>query len=526
MLSIVHELALTDTGLLPSLVRDYLQGHPNLNRLTAYPYSFDSFEKAIANKQTESIDRNLLYDVLKDQYTTLSPSSAISENIALLKSETTFTVTAAHQPCLFLGPLYNIYKIAAAINTTIQLKNKYPAYHFVPVFWLGSEDHDVEELNHAFVSGVKVEWKECGTGAAGQWKTDTLKVAIDELKKVSTHSAIISVLEEGLKKHRTFGSFMQYFVHELFKDYGLVVLDQDDARLKKRFAAVITDEVLNSRATQVLAPTLHYLDTHYKVQAKPREINFFYLGDGYRERIIRNETTQRFEVNNKDISFSQAEILEEIQQHPERFSPNVILRPLYQEMILPNLAFTGGAGELGYWLQLKPVFDFYQVNFPLLAHRPSMAIVPASLQKKIEKLGLTYSDFFNDTDTIIHQYMQQQLSEEQSLKEEQEKLATLFESVLQKAEKADSTLKAAAQAEKQKAITALQNLENKMLKAEKRKQETAINQIKGVKEILYPGQVLQERRENFIPHYNNDFTSTLVQYADPFKKQFLILSEL
>lgn len=526
MLSIVHEIALTDTGLLPSLVRDYLQGHPDLNRLTTYPYSFDSFEKAIADKQTESIDRNLLSDVLKEQYASIAPSSAVLENIALLKSETTFTVTAAHQPCLFLGPLYNIYKIAAAINTTLQLKEKFPNYDFVPVFWLGSEDHDVEELNHAFVSGVKVEWKECGTGAAGKWKTDTLKAVIEELKKVSPNTAIVSVLEEGLKDHSTFGSFMQYFVHELFKDYGLVVLNQDDARLKKRFAAVMTDEVLNSRATHVLEPTLSYLDAHYKVQARPREINFFYLGDGYRERIVRNETTQRLEVNNKDISFSKAEILEEIQQHPERFSPNVILRPLYQEIILPNLAFTGGAGELSYWLQLKPIFDFYQVNFPLLAHRPSMAIVPASVQKKIEKLGLTYADFFSDTDVIINRYMQQHVSEEQSLKGEQQKLESMFEEILQKAEKADSTLKAAVQAEKQKAMTALQNLENKMLKAEKRKQETAINQIKGVKDVLYPGQVLQERRENFIPHYNSDFISTIVQHADPFKKQFLILSEL
>src|SRR5690606_11959688 len=155
----------------------------------------------------------------------------------------------------------------------------------------------------------------------------------------------------------SFGALTQFFVHEIFKEHGLVVLDQDDARLKRKFSQVIFDEVLHSRAAEVLPPLMEKMEqAGYKVQAKPRDINFFYLGDHFRERIVKNDSSQRFEVNNTALSFSQQELEHEIETHPERFSPNVIFRPLYQEMILPNLAFVGGAGELSYWLQLKPLF--------------------------------------------------------------------------------------------------------------------------------------------------------------------------
>lgn len=526
MLSVVQEIDLLQTGLLPDLVSDYLSGKEELNPFISYPHTFDSFEKAIADKKQQFIDRALLSEVLNTQYAVIPTVKAVLDNIQLLKEENTFTVTAAHQPCLFMGPLYNIYKIAAAIHTSIQLKEKFPGYHFVPVFWLGSEDHDVEELNQTHVSGVKIEWKECGTGASGRWNTESMVNALNDLKNVHDNHEIISIIENGLISYKTFGSFSQYFVNELFQEYGLVVLDQDNPLFKKKFTPIIIDEVMNNRAATVLQPTLTYLELQYKIQAKPRDINFFYLGEGFRERIVWNKSSDRFEINNKAIHFSKEEIIEEIHHHPERFSPNVILRPLYQEMILPNLAFTGGAGELSYWLQLKAIFDYYKVNFPILAHRPSIAISNNSVQRKIDKLELSYNDFFKDTNALISGYMQKSLSEEQQLGAEKEKLDALFTDILIKAEKSDSTLKGTVMAEKQKALTSLQNLESKMLKAEKRKQETVINQIKGVKDILFPGNILQERRENFIPYYNSSFISKIVELADPFKKHFLILSEL
>lgn len=528
MLSVLQQIELTKTGILPALTNDYLSNKDSLSHLSKYPFEFSSFKNVIADKAKDNTDRKLLVEVLQSQYSNIPTSDSVSKNIESLLADNTFTVVAAHQPCLFIGPMYNIYKIACAIQTTLQLKKEYPDYNFVPVFWLGTEDHDTEELNHAFINGKKIEWTNPGTGASGRWKTVSMQAVIDELKSISANTAIISILEKGLKKYTTFGKFTQYFVNELFKEHGLVVLDGDDERLKKKFSVVIKEEVLNSKAVEILKPTIEFLQANYKTQAKPRDINFFYLGENYRERIIFNSASQKFEVNNTSIAFSRDEIISEIENHSERLSPNVIYRPLYQEMILPNLAFVGGAGELSYWLELKPLFEYFKVNYPMQIMRNSAAIINASVQKKLEKLNLKAEDFFGDLEQLINRYVQQNLptgkagmNADSNLADEKKKLEALFDSILLKAEASDVTLKQSATGEKQKALSALENLETKMLKAEKRKQETSVNQIRSIHAALFPDGVLQERRENFIPFYTTDFISEIISNSDSFKKLFL-----
>lgn len=517
----LQQIELTKTGILPALISDYLSNKEYLSHLSKYPFEFSSFKNVIADKAKDNTDRKLLVEVLHSQYSNIPSTASVSKNIESLLSDNTFTVVAAHQPCLFMGPLYNIYKISSAIQITNQLKKEYPNYNFVPVFWLGTEDHDVEELSHTFINGKKIEWNNPGTGASGRWKTASMQNAIDEMKSISANAEIISVLEEGLKKYETFGKFTQYLVNEIFKEHGLLVLDSDDARLKKKFSSVIKEEVLMSKAVEILKENVDFLETNYKAQAKPRDINFFYLGENYRERIIFNSASQQFEVNNTSVAFSRDEIISEIENRPERFSPNVIYRPLYQEMILPNLAFVGGAGELSYWLELKPLFDYYKVNYPMQVMRNSAAIINASVQKKLEKLNLKVEDFLGDVEQLINRYVQQNMNADSNLADEKKKLEELFDAILLKAEASDITLKQSATGEKQKAISALENLEVKILKAEKRKQETAVTQIRSIHAVLFPDGVLQERRENFIPYFTTDFISEIVSNSDSFNKSFL-----
>lgn len=511
MPELLHKIDLHKAGNLPALITDYVSGNTSVNHLAKYSFSISAFKNVIADKTANETDRKLLTDVLQTQYLNIPTSISVSNNIEALKTKNTFTVTAAHQPCLFLGPLYNIYKIACAISLCKQLKSAYPENNFVPVFWLGTEDHDVDELAHAYVNGKKIEWQNPGTGAGGRWKTASMQSAIDELKLVTPHSEIITLLEDGLKKYESFGHFTQYFVNEIFKEYGLVVLDGDDVRLKQKLSAVIKDEVLNSRAVLILKPTIDFLETNYKAQAKPRDINFFYLGENYRERIVLNPSTEKFEVNNTAISFSLNEMELEIESHPERFSPNVIYRPLYQETVLPNLAFIGGAGELSYWLELKSLFEYHNINYPVLALRNSAFVLTEGVQKKLDKLNLTAADFTGEPEQLINRFVQQSMDADLNLSAEKLKLEELFLSVSAKAETADVTLKQSAATEKQKVIASIENLEAKMLKAEKRKQETAVNQIRAIHSFLYPDNTLQERRENFIPFYTKEFIETVVE---------------
>jgi bacillithiol biosynthesis cysteine-adding enzyme BshC len=523
MISALQEIDWNKTGLLSPLISDYLAQKKELARLYKYPFSYSSFSEVIGDKSKDNTDRKLLVDVLKSQYAKLPVHDKVNRNIELLWSDKTFTVVASHQPVLFLGPLYNIYKIASAIQLATGLKGDYPQYDFVPVFWLGSEDHDTEELNHVYINGNKIEWKEAGSGASGRWKTDTLKPLLEQLKSTNSDQVIINLLENGLKQFSTFGRLTQYLVHELFKEHGLIVIDQNDAGFKKKFAPVIQDEILNSTASAVLKSNIEFLESSYKPQAKPREINFFYLGEGFRERIIYNPDSGKFEVNNTALSFTRESIISEIENHPERFSPNVILRPLFQEMILPNLAFIGGAGELSYWLELKPLFEHYKVNYPMLVLRSSAVIISTSIQKKLEKLNLSVVDFFQDVEVVINQYVRQNISAEAHLNGEKAKLDEVFDLISSKAIAADPTLKQSVAAEKQKALAILENIESKILKAEKRKQETAVNQIRSIHAALFPGNEPQERREGFTAFYGDNFINEVVQQTDAFKKAFSVL---
>jgi bacillithiol biosynthesis cysteine-adding enzyme BshC len=522
-MKVIEEIKLTETGLLPALVRDYILGKPELKSLYSYSPALSSFQQVIADKTKSIVDRQTLVGVLQAQYNHLNASQATSSNIQSLLSDNTFTVTAAHQPCLFMGPLYNIYKIAATVNLSIQLKKEYTAYHFVPVFWLGSEDHDVEELAHAVVNGKRIEWADAGSGACGRWNVASMQAAVEELKALVPGLEVVALLEEGLKRYQTFGQFSCWFVSELFKDYGLVVVDGDNPHLKKLFVNIIREEVFQQRATGVLQPTLDFLETNYKVQARPRDINFFYLKGNQRERILFDKEKQRFRINNTMASFSVSEMEKEIAEHPENFSPNVIYRPLYQEMVLPNLAFIGGAGELSYWLQLKPLFDYYRVNYPAVIMRNSAVILNASTQKKMQKLGLKVSDLFTDLEELVKEFVRKNSTADTSLEAEKQQLETLFDTIADKAALVDATLKQSAGTEKQKALNALATLEAKMLKAEKRNQEVAVNQIRAIYAHLFPQNSLQERVENFIPFYNSTYIAEMVELMNPLDGRFKVL---
>ncbi len=514
MISILEEIKFAETGLLPALVSDYLKAEPALSAYYKYAPSLDAFAAVIADKSKDKVDRELLVEVLLEQYKAIPTTDRVMGNIKALADVGTFTIVAAHQPCLFLGPLYNIIKIAGAINLTRQLAEKYPVYRFVPVFWLGSEDHDIEELNHVTIEGKQYQWQTKVSGPVGRITSKVTEELLPMLKEqFGADNEVIRMLENGVEAYSTFGQFTQYLANELFKEQGLVVLDQDHPRFKQRFAPVIKDEVINQRAANLLKEHVELLESRYKVQAKPRDINFFYLGNGFRERILA--TDNGYKVNNRDLHFSEAQLLTKIDTHPENFSPNVILRPLYQEMLLPNLAFVGGAGELSYWLELKPVMEYYKVNYPMLVMRNSAFILPVNFQTKMQKAGVCIKDLLGNTEQLIAQRAKAQGGEDISLQAEKEAFSRLFEQVIGKAEAADTTLKQSAAGEKQKALNALETLEAKMLKAEKRKLETFTNQVQSLKQVMFPNGNLQERVESFVSFYEPGFMNMLCDTLNP-----------
>ncbi len=478
--------------------------------VSAFP-TIEGFKERIAQKSTQIVDRDILVSVLGRQNAYLSLSDSSQKNIKSLAEEHTFTVTTGHQLCLFTGPLYFIYKIISTINLTQELKKKYPDKHFVPVFWMATEDHDLEEVNHIHLFGKTIRWKTEQKGAVGSMSLEGMGDVLQELKSILGESenaqALMQLFSEAYLKHQSLAEAMRYLVNELFGEYGLVILDGDDARLKKQFVSTIKKDVLQQGFQKTIADCSSQLAVNYKAQAYVRPINFFRLSDGGRVRIERRVEEQ------------------EIESNPENFSPNVLMRPLYQETILPNLAYIGGGAEVAYWLQLKTAFEQENIPFPILVLRNSVMWVEANRSKKMMQLELSVNDLFLEEQELHKQYVTKDSGKALDLQEEIKDLEQLFESIILKT--SDEGMKSAVRAELQKQIKSLQSLEKRLLKSEKKQHETALQQISKLKNSLFPNNSLQERYDNFIPYYlkhGENFIKILQSELNPLESNFVILS--
>ena len=333
------------------------------------------------------------------------------------------------------------------------------------------------------------------------------------------------MIEACYTRHDQYGMASVDLVNELFKSYGLVVLDMNNPELKKQFIPIMEQELFEQASRSLIEATTTELEkVGFSQQAFPREINLFYLRDQIRERIVQEGDT--FQVLNTDYSFTEAEMREELHQHPEHFSPNVVIRPLYQEYILPNLAYIGGGGEIAYWLERQTQFEHFGINFPMLIRRNSVLWIDKGHVKKLNKLGLQVSDLFTDTEDLIKSYVKANAENELSLKEEKKQLHTIFNGIVEKIKEVDQTLVKTVKAEAANQMNSLQGLESRLLKAEKQRHEIELNQIRGIKDKLFPGNGLQERTDNFLSfylRYGDSFFETLLKELNPLKEGFIVV---
>ncbi len=527
----IKKIPYSDVPLFSMRDKAYIEEKEELRPFYKYPVNIESFQQVINDKSKDATDRNNLVEVLQKQHAGLDTPTTVLDNIEKLRDSNAFTIVTAHQPSLFTGPLYYVFKIFSAINLAEQLNAKYPDNHFVPVFITSGEDHDFEEVNHLHLFNRTLTWESGQTGPVGNMNTATLKPVLEDLQTIlgdrEEAKAIFHIIE---KTHSTPGPYARSayeLAHELFKDYGLVVLNTNDAALKKSFAPFIKEEILGQVSQPLVDATCEQLEkAGYPSQAMPREINFFYLKDHIRERIVLEDG--QYKVLNTDLSFSAAEMETEIEQHPEYFSPNVIMRPIYQELILPNLAYVGGGGEIAYWLERKSQFAHFKLNFPMLVRRDSALWIDGTTYKKMNKADLCIEDLWQDTDQLIRAYIEKNGTIEISLEKERETLQALFEGLAGKAKATDPNLQKFVLAEHAKSRKSIDQIETRLLRAEKQVHENAISQIRSVKEKLFPNNGLQERYDNFLPfylRYGNTFFQTLKDNFDPLEKKFWVIVE-
>lgn len=535
-----EKIKLSETGLFSKLIIDYVNESDVLRDFYSYQPKLESFRKVINEKSAEKINRPLLVSVLKEQYAEILNCKLQQANIDLLLNNSTFTICTGHQICLFTGPLFFIYKIISAINLAETLKKNYPENNFVPVYWMASEDHDFEEIQSINLFGKKISWdnKEAN-GAVGKLKTKSLNVVIDELKQILGESEnsnkLIQIFREAYLGKENLADATRYLIHKLFASYGLVIIDGNDVRLKSEFSEIIKDDIINHSNYKLVNQTIaEFEEKGFKAQVNPREINCFYMIDNLRERIeqIHDLTLEEgrrdvFKVLNTAIVFTKNELLNELKNHPERFSPNVVLRPVYQQKLLPNLAYIGGPGEIAYWLEYKKMFEYHNINFPVLVPRNFAVLTDDRTNLQMQKFGFTMIDIFKNIDLIIKEFVNKNASINLSLKDQEEKISAVYTEILEKAVSVDSTLKGSVEAELQKSLNALKNIESKLVRSEKQKQEIKISQVKKLKDKFFPEGKLQERYENMTPYYlksGEQLIFDLKETFDPLEFKLSILT--
>jgi len=442
------------------------------------------FEQQLALKKQyfSSENRKVLQTALQAQYKNINTSTAVQNNLNVLAQSNAFTVTTGHQLCLMTGPLYFIYKILHVIKLSEDLNKAFPNEHFVPVYWMASEDHDFDEIKSFLLFGQKWIWESEQKGAVGRFDTKDLAPILAELRQ-KFHNQPDSEIHGLLEKLNTapYAKGFFEFVNELFSAYGLVIIDADNAQLKESAWPIWEKDLYtNDIHNAVIDQTQALKDQGRNTPIESKASNLFILGKAKRERI---EKTSQLDFKKENCS---------------QLSPNVVLRPIYQEWLLPNLAYIGGPSEIAYWQQLPKAFESLGLPFPLTIQRAGGYLLQEKDLEGILKLGFEKQDFLSDKAALKERYLQQVGDQEpnySSLDKFWSGYKTAFlkitaEELPQQTRMIEAELKRI-----QKQIEAL---EQRFEKARKGKFDKALKQIEQLSEKIQPKGQLQERTLNIL----------------------------
>jgi bacillithiol biosynthesis cysteine-adding enzyme BshC len=524
------QIPFQSTGYFSKLICDYIDKKDSVKHLYENFPEIDGFENQIKLKEQQfsQDSRNVVSKSLLQQYAKTSTTETTLENIQTLKNTNTFTVVTGHQLNIFTGPLYFLYKIVSTLNLAKELKEKFPKNNFVPVYWMATEDHDFEEINHFFVGDKKISWDVESAGPVGRKLTSGLETVFKEFSKEIGDNLNANYIKKLFRKayigHNTLTAATRFLVNELFGAYGLVIVDGDDPELKKEFSPFVEKELLEQYAHKSISKENSFLKENYKVQVNPREINLFYIKQDLRERIVFEEGL--YKVNNTPIQFTQDEVLEELKNFPENFSPNVIMRPLYQEVVLPNLCYIGGGGEIAYWLQLKNLFKESSIEFPILLLRNSVLLASKKQGSKLKKLNLSYQELFLKQQVLFDKKIKECSELPLDFEFQKKKLQELFDELKPLIAQTDVSFNGALEAQEKKQIKGLLHLEKRLLKAEKKKHADIVDRIRMLQNELFPRKGLQERNVNFAEFYvayGEKLIPTLLKDLKPLSLEYSVI---
>lgn len=497
-------LATTLKAALPKIVQDYIDQNEDLADCYSFEHSFSGLKAASEARKARAVSCDVLANELdKQARESKFVSQLVLDNIASLKRGAQ-TVTTGHQLCVYGGPLFFFHKILSAIALSNRLRES--GIDAIPVYWMASEDHDFEEINHVFIGSEKVVWNKEASGPVGKLDLTDLvdfKQKLSELfQSDPLKTDLLKKLDIVFSSDKSLAEAMRDFVYWIFADQGVVVIDADSTELKRQFIPVLKQELESQFSFNELERINQRLSAKdYNVQVEGREINLFFMEKGYRERIVKSN--DGFATADGENHWKADEMIGLVESNPEKFSPNVVLRPVYQEVILPNIAYIGGPGELSYWLQLKPVFKACNVFFPAILLRDMVLIVDQKIQKRKNQLKLEYADFRRSHDEVLTQIVRQEGSHEFIVDQKLEQVEALLNQLQTELGALNRNLETSAETERNRIVKRLKALQKKTLRFDKNKADIADRRITEAQNALFPFNAPQERIHNWL-QFSND----------------------
>ncbi len=488
------------------IVESYLRGDNFPNHLVNTSSTKDAIDEVAGHEDYPVEWRNQLADVILKQYAssnkTLDTNSLVFQNIQNLRKSTTVTVCTGQQIHIFLGPLFVIYKIMSCLAHAKEIKKAHPDFEVVPIFWMATEDHDFEEISSVKLYNQTYTWDNNKGGAVGRLDPKSLLPLVEEISQriddTPENSKFMQICRTAYSENSTFSLATRSIIHEMFGHTGLVILDPDDAILKQKFRKDIETDILHNACEDHLKEGISQMKkVGFKAPINTRPINHFHLSDGQRLR-VETKDREDYSLVNGNSRYTRNEISQLIEDSPERFSPNALLRPLYQQRILPNIAYIAGGSEFIYWLELKHLFKESRAFFPKLFIRKSVFFVGSSMNKKLKDVGLNVDDLFTSEKAYVKRVVDIARSSDEGLSDVAAELKILFED-LSNLEENNPKFKLNNQFRKAKRVV-LNELENAINSWQNDTVESdkSLSSLVKIKSKIYDPNFVQERNEFII----------------------------
>jgi bacillithiol biosynthesis cysteine-adding enzyme BshC len=527
----------------PRLFTDYADGISDArNYFMGHFRDLLAFETHLGGLERRSCKREELYDILVRQNKLFRSGAAAFSNLELFRRENTFPVVTGQQVGLFGGPMYSLYKALTTVQLARWLREQFPAYNFIPVFWLETEDHDFLEINNAgqitaendFARITYAEPEEDAPRSLSPVHllkleagiTDSLKELREILPPTDFSEELFRMLGGAYAEGEGLATAFARLLNNLYPDSGLVFLDPSDSALKQLAAPVILQELETFPTTgeEVIKRSAE-LEERYHAQIKPRAVNLFFIHKNNRYSIEPND--YGFFLKGTRQRFTRDELLEIANSEPERFSPNVLLRPIMQDFLLPTAAYVAGPSEVSYFAQLQPAYDHFQLTMPLIVPRASITVVERKVEKVFKKFHLPYHSMFLDDEEAYRQVSardgQQASFPFESFRGRVEELLGEMEFA---AAEEDANLSGPASSTAGNIRKALSAFEDKLFQHRRQKDEVLMRQIEKMHVYLAPEGKPQERQLNiatFFNRYGRDFLPLIEEACQPFPAEHRLL---